>query len=99
MDVEEIRVTVRKALGRTAEAQAALPVAGEELGGVVGRSRAMVEVYKTIARVAPGRSTVLILGESGTGKEPVARAIHANGPRRQRPFGAVHSAAPTQPPR
>src|SRR5207244_1689338 len=43
MDVEEIRVIVRKALGRTAEAQAALPVAGEELGGVVGRSPAMVE--------------------------------------------------------
>ncbi len=89
MDVEEIRVTVRKALGRTAEAQAALPVAGEELGGVVGRSPAMVEVYKTIARVAPGRSTVLILGESGTGKELIARAIHQNSPRRKRPFVAV----------
>src|SRR2546427_6941370 len=89
MDVEEIRATVRKALGRSAEAQAALPVAGEELGGVVGRSPAMVEVYKTIARVAPGRSTVLILGESGTGKELIARAIHQNSPRRKRPFVAV----------
>src|SRR5205807_2264010 len=89
MDVEEIRATVRKALGRSAEAQAALPVAGEELGGVVGRSPAMVEVYKTIARVAPGRSTVLILGESGTGKELIARAIHQNSPRRKRPFVAI----------
>ena len=89
MDVEEIRATVRKALGRSAEAQAALPVAGEELSGVVGRSPAMVEVYKTIARVAPGRSTVLILGESGTGKELIARAIHQNSPRRKRPFVAV----------
>src|SRR2546428_7321645 len=96
MDVEEIRVTVRRALGRTAEAQAALPVAGERLGSVVGRSPAMVEVYKTIARVAPARSTVLILGESGTGKELVARAVHENSPRRKRPFGAAASGAPTQ---
>src|SRR5262249_36246903 len=89
MDVEEIRATVRKALGRSAEAQAALPVAGEELGGVVGRSPAMVEVYKTIARVAPGRSTGLILGDSGAGKELIDRAIHQNSPRRKRPFVAI----------
>ncbi len=95
MDVEEIRATVRRALGRTSEAQATLPVAGEQLGGVVGRSPAMVEVYKTIARVAPGRSTVLILGESGTGKELVARAIHANSPRATRPFVAVDCGALT----
>src|SRR5206468_1385141 len=56
----------------------------------------MVEVYKTIARVAPGRSTVLILGESGTGKELVARAIHANSPRRKRPFVAVDCGALTE---
>src|SRR2546428_2862504 len=96
MDVEEIRATVRKALGRSAEAQAALPVAGEELGGVVGRSPAMVEVYKTIARVAPGRSTVLILGESGTGKELIARAIHENSPRHKQRFVAVDCGALTE---
>src|SRR5438128_8403498 len=93
MDVEEIRVTVRRALGRTAEAQAALPVAGERLGSVVGRSPAMVEVYKTIARVAPARSTVLILGESGTGKELVARAVHENSPRAKQAMVAVNCAA------
>jgi two-component system response regulator AtoC len=96
MDVEEIRATVRRALGRTAETQATLPVAGEQLGGVVGRSPAMVEVYKTIARVAPARSTVLILGESGTGKELVARAVHENSPRRKRPFVAVDCGALTE---
>jgi DNA-binding NtrC family response regulator len=96
MDVEEIRASVRRALGRHAEAQAALPVAGEELNGVVGRSPAMVEVYKTIARVAPGRSTVLVLGESGTGKELVARAIHEHSPRRKRPFVAVDCGALTE---
>jgi two-component system response regulator AtoC len=96
MDVEEIRGTVRRALGRNAEAQAALPVAGDELGGVVGRSPAMVDVYTTIARVAPGRSTVLILGESGTGKELIARAIHEHSPRRKRPFVAVDCGALTE---
>jgi DNA-binding NtrC family response regulator len=96
MDVEEIRATVRRALGRRAEAQAALPVAGEELGGVVGRSPAMVEVYKTVARVAPGRSTVLIAGESGTGKELIARAVHDHSPRRVRRFVAVDCGALTE---
>jgi DNA-binding NtrC family response regulator len=96
MDVEEIRATVRRALGRQAETQAALPVAGEEIGGVVGRSPGMVDVYKTIARVAPGRSTVLILGESGTGKELIARAIHENSTRRKHPFVAVDCGALTE---
>ncbi|HZR80844.1 MAG TPA: sigma-54 dependent transcriptional regulator [Candidatus Binatia bacterium] len=96
MDVDEIRATVRRALGRHAEAQAALPVADETLGRVVGRSPAMVEVYKTVARVAPGPSTVLILGESGTGKELIARAIHENSPRRKQRFVAVDCGALTE---
>ena len=96
MNVEEIRATVRRALGRQAETQASLPIAGEEVDGIVGRSPAMVEVYKTIARVAPGRSTVLILGESGTGKELVARAIHQHSPRCKRPFVAVDCGALTE---
>jgi DNA-binding NtrC family response regulator len=96
MDLEEIRATVRRALGRRGEAQATLPAAGETIDGVVGRSPAMVEVYKTIARVAPGRSTVLILGESGTGKELVARAIHEHGPRRRQRFVAVDCGALTE---
>jgi DNA-binding NtrC family response regulator len=96
MDVEEIRATVLRALRRREEAQAALPVAGDELGGVVGRSPAMVEVYKTIARVAAGRSTVLVTGESGTGKELIARAVHEHSPRRKRPFVTVDCAALTE---
>ena len=96
MNVEELRSTVHRALGRRAEAQASLPVADEELGGVVGRSPAMVDVYKTIARVAPGRTTVLVLGESGTGKELVASAIHRHSPRRKAPFVAVDCAALTE---
>ncbi len=96
MDVEELRATVRRALDRESEEPALLPASSEELGGVIGRSPAMVEVYKTVARVAPGRSTVLVLGESGTGKELIARAIHQHGPRRKQPFVAVDCGALTE---
>ncbi len=60
---------------------------------LIGRSPAMQEVYRTIARVVPTDLTVLILGESGTGKELVAQALHDLGPRRDRPFVAVNMAA------
>jgi DNA-binding NtrC family response regulator len=63
------------------------------LENVVGRSEAMLQVYKTAARVAATGATVLIEGESGTGKELVARAIHATSPRTQRPFVAVDCGA------
>jgi DNA-binding NtrC family response regulator len=96
MNVDEIRATVRRALDRHAEVQAALPLGDEAVAGMVGRSPAMVEVYKTIARVAPGPSTVLILGESGTGKELVARAIHQHSLRRALPFVAVDCTSLTE---
>ncbi len=60
---------------------------------LVGRSPAMQEVYRTIARVVPNDLGVLILGESGTGKELVARAVHELGPRKAGPFVAVNMAA------
>lgn len=60
---------------------------------MVGRSRAMKEVYKTIGAVADSRATVLIQGESGTGKEMVARALHFNSQFRNRPFIAVACSA------
>ncbi len=63
------------------------------LENVVGRSEAMLQVYKTAARVAATDATVLIEGESGTGKELVARAIHATSPRAARPFVAVDCGA------
>lgn len=60
---------------------------------LVGRSAAMQEVYRTIARVLQNDLTILILGESGTGKELVAQAIHRLGHRRAGPFVAVNMAA------
>src|SRR5689334_22483976 len=60
---------------------------------LVGSSTAMLEVYKLVARVAESKSTVLLQGESGTGKELIARAIHANGPRREKPFVPVNCGA------
>ena len=60
---------------------------------IVGRSRVMQEVFGRIVRVAPTDATVLVTGESGTGKELVARAIHANSRRADRPFVTVNCAA------
>jgi transcriptional regulator with PAS, ATPase and Fis domain len=53
----------------------------------------MLDVYKLVAKVAQGRSTVLIEGESGTGKELIAKAIHSNSPRRDKAFVPVNCAA------
>ena len=65
----------------------------EEWSPLVGSSPAMLEVYKLVARVSESRSTVLLQGESGTGKELIARAIHANSPRRDKPFIPVNCGA------
>ena len=58
---------------------------------IIGNSPSMHQVFSLISQVAPSRSTILIEGESGTGKELVARAIHSNSPRNDRPFVTVNS--------
>jgi two-component system response regulator AtoC len=92
MNLEEIKSTVRRALSerRLTDARTNGDRAVDDTYGiVVGRSPAMVEVYKTVARVAPSRSTVLIEGESGTGKELIAAALHRHSGRATARFVAV----------
>jgi DNA-binding NtrC family response regulator len=60
---------------------------------LVGKSKSMVDVYKLIGRFARSDDAVLILGETGTGKELVARAIHTNSPRKNKPFVALNCTA------
>ena len=60
---------------------------------MVGEAAAMQPVYQFITRVAPKEATALVWGESGTGKELVARAIHRNSPRADKPFVAINCAA------
>ncbi|MEX0747252.1 MAG: sigma 54-interacting transcriptional regulator [Rhodothermales bacterium] len=56
---------------------------------IIGQSRTMQDVFDTVSRVVDSDATILIEGESGTGKELVARAIHYNGERKERPFVAL----------
>jgi DNA-binding NtrC family response regulator len=60
---------------------------------IVGKSELMLKVFDLVAQVAPSRSTVLIQGESGTGKELIAKAIHANSPRKDKPFVPINTGA------
>ena len=64
-----------------------------DVGNMIGRSTAMQEIFGTVMRVAPTRATVLLAGESGTGKDMIARAIHQNSPRRDRPFVKINCTA------
>jgi DNA-binding NtrC family response regulator len=103
MNLAELRKTVEKALAQRAVQRRAdrhVEVTDEssfqQPSKIIGKTPAMLEVYKTVARVAPVKSTVLILGESGTGKEMIARAIHEHSPRANRPFVAVDCGALTE---
>lgn len=67
-------------------------IANNQFEGMIGSSRLMHEIFETIIKVAPARTTVLITGETGTGKELVARALHRHS-NRQGPFVAVNLSA------
>jgi len=100
IDVSKLRAVVTQALETRRMMQSPVEIHATEGQNsapvqLVGRSPAMVEVYKAIARVAPQDVSVLIRGESGTGKELVARAIFQHSARRDGPFLAVNCAAMT----
>jgi len=67
-----------------------------EWTGLIGRSPAMIEILKTVARIAPTNLPVLICGESGTGKEVIARTVHQNSLRANKPFVPVNCGALTE---
>ena len=89
-DLDRVSRIVAHALAERTAAGANPPTATVADGGLlVGSSPPMQEVFKKISLVAPTDLPVLITGETGTGKDLAARAIHAHGPRRQRPFVAT----------
>ena len=100
---DEVLVVLQKAI-RTRQLELEVPQLKEEVKtlrkalkdkysfeNIVGKNRYMQEVYGLIEQAAPSRSTILIQGESGTGKELVAKAIHANSARSEKPFQVVNS--------
>jgi two-component system, NtrC family, nitrogen regulation response regulator GlnG len=93
-DIRELVGLVQRALSapRAPVAEAA-PEEGEETLPLIGRSAAMQEIYRTLARLMGTDLTVMINGESGTGKELAARALHDYGKRRNGPFVAINMAA------
>ncbi len=91
-DLDELCRAVRDGLARSGYSDDVKPSEDADLP-LIGRSPAMQDVYRMIARVVGTDLTVLILGESGTGKELVARALHDLGARKAKPFVAVNMAA------
>ncbi len=78
---------------RSTQADVLSEVDGATFCGIIGRSKAMRQVFRVIEQVAPTDVTVLLTGESGTGKEKVARAVHERSGRRKGPFQAINCAA------
>ncbi|HEY2835761.1 MAG TPA: nitrogen regulation protein NR(I) [Rhizomicrobium sp.] len=92
-DLKELTNVVQRALASPGARREEAPAANEDRLPLIGRSPAMQEIYRVIARLTQTDLTVMIMGESGTGKELVARALHDYGKRRHGRFTAVNMAA------
>ena len=93
-DLKELTAIVGRALSEPKDRPAAAAGKAEEIDiPLIGRSPAMQEIYRLLARLMQTDLTVLISGESGTGKELVAHALHDYGKRRSGPFVAINMAA------
>jgi two-component system response regulator PilR (NtrC family) len=96
--VDEVRVVVEKALEKRLLSSENRRLRNELRGrardrSIIGSSAAMQRVFDFVSQVTDSKTNVLVSGESGTGKEMVARAIHAGGDRRDKPFVAVNCGA------
>jgi len=93
-DLKELTSVVQRALAQpNTKREVSDSAAGDDRLPLIGRSPAMQEIYRVIARLTQTDLTVMIMGESGTGKELVARALHDYGKRRHGTFVAVNMAA------
>jgi len=97
-DNEKLLADIRSAIGRHKAEEEVIQLKRTlkqryNFDNIVGKSDLMLRLFDTVAQVAPSRSTILIQGESGTGKELIAKAIHANSPRRDKPFVPVNTGA------
>jgi two-component system NtrC family response regulator len=98
---EELKLTIRKALDnyRLVQENRRLSEALSDryqYGNIIGKSRSMLKIYDLIGKVSQSKASVLITGPSGTGKELIAKAIHYNGPRKNRSFISVNCGALTE---
>ena len=89
--VDELKIVVRNALEHRQPRRERVPT--KNFANIIGQSEPIQAVFRLIEKIAPTNSTVLITGESGTGKELVARAIHFNSLRHNRPFVALNCGA------
>ena len=94
-DIEDFKTIVRESLDKKGiKKDDALFIKGVEdavcFGNLIGKSKEMLKVYSLIKKVADTKANILILGESGTGKELVARAIHENSSRKNKPFLVIN---------
>lgn len=92
-DINELTGIVKRALESTVSSRSPEAKPHEEALPLIGRSAAMQEVYRSLARLMNTDLTVLINGDSGTGKELAARALHDYGKRKNFPFVAINMAA------
>ena len=96
LDLTQLRTAIRRVFDdRRSRSRAVRPTEDGSLvaGGLIGRTPAMIAIYKLVGQAAGTRATVLIRGVSGTGKELVAQAIHAESSRAKGPFRAINCAA------
>ena len=98
---EELKLTIKKALHnyRLIKENRLLSEALTDrysYGNIIGKSKPMLEIYDMIRKVAPSKASVLITGPSGTGKELIAKAIHYDSPRKDRPFISINCGALTE---